>query len=454
MPYLHDEHPSARRRTVKDSPAHRVVVIGGGFGGLQAVRALRGEPVQITLIDRRNFHLFQPLLYQVATGVLAPMEIAAPLRRVFARDPNVRVVLAEVTGFDLENRLVLARAPTDSEHQAFEYDSVIVAGGSEYSYFGHDGWRPFAPDVKSLESALDVQRRMSSAFEAAEIETDAERRAAWLTFVIVGAGPTGVELAGQIAELAHRRLRHEFRAFDTSATRILLVEQAERVLPGLDARLSASAAQALHDLGVTPWPGRRVVGIDVDSVTVEAASGAAERVPARTTVWAAGIAASDLAAALAVAAGVERDHLGRVPVGPGLTLAGHPGVMAIGDMAAVHDAAGRPIPLPALAPVAMQQGRYAARRVREGLRGRATRPFRYRDKGNLATIGRAKAVADVHHLQLTGLPAWVTWLAVHLFYLIGFQNRAVVLIRWIFAFFTRRGGGQLITGADAPRPRP
>jgi NADH dehydrogenase len=295
---------------------------------------------------------------------------------------------------------------------------------------------------------------MLSAFEAAEIEADAERRAAWLTFAIVGAGPTGVELAGQIAELAHRRLRHEFRAFDATATRILLVEQAERVLPGLHPSLSAAAAEALQDLGVTPWTGRRVVGIDADSVTVEAAPGSSERVPARTIVWAAGIAASDLAAVLAGAAGVERDRLGRVPVGPGLTLAGHPAVMAIGDMAAVHDAAGRPVGLPALAPVAMQQGRYAARRVRDGLRGGATRPFRYRDKGDLATIGRAKAVADVHHLRLTGLPAWATWLVVHLFYLIGFQNRVVVLIRWIFAFFTRRGGGQLIIEAGAPRPRP
>jgi NADH dehydrogenase len=437
------------------SPAHRVVVIGGGFGGLQAVRALRGEPVEVTLIDRRNFHLFQPLLYQVATGVLAPMEIAVPLRRVFAGDANVRVVLAEVTGFDLERRRVLVTAPTDSDaQQVFEYDSLIVAGGSEYSYFGHDDWRPFAPDVKSVESALDVQRRMSSAFEAAELESDPERRAAWLTFVIVGAGPTGVELAGQIAELAHRDLRHEYRAFDATATRILLVEQADRVLPALHPRLSASAAHALRELGVTPCTGRRVVGIDADAVTVEQAPGALERVPARTTVWAAGIAATDLAVALAAAAGVERDRLGRVPVGPGLTLAGHPSVMAIGDMAAVHDAAGLPVPLPALAPVAMQQGRYAARRVREGFRGQATKPFRYRDKGSLATIGRAKAVADVQHIRLTGLPAWLTWLVVHLFYLIGFQNRSVVLVRWIFAFFTRRGGGQLVTEAGAPRPRP
>jgi NADH dehydrogenase len=434
---------------------HRVVVVGGGFGGLQAVRGLRAEPVEITLIDRRNFHLFQPLLYQVATGLLAPMEIAAPLRRVFARDANVRVVLAEVTGFDLENRRVLAQAPTgDGERQAFDYDTLVVAGGSEYSYFGHDDWRSFAPDVKSVESALDVQHRMLSAFEAAEIDTDAERRAAWLTFVIVGAGPTGVELAGQIAELAHRSLRHEFRAFDAAATRILLVEQADRVLPALHARLSASAAHALQDLGVTLWTGRRVVGIDEASVTIQAAPGPFERVPARTIVWAAGIAASEVAAVLAEAAGVERDRLGRVPVGPDLTIAGNPGVMVVGDMAGVHDAAGRPIPLPALAPVAMQQGRYAAGLVRARLRGQSLGPFRYRDKGDLATIGRAKAVADVHHVKLTGLLAWVAWLLVHLFYLIGFQSRVVVLIRWTFAFLTRRGGGRLITEPDARRPRP
>ncbi len=430
---------------------HSVVVVGGGFGGLQAVRKLRHEPVGITLIDRRNFHLFQPLLYQVATGALSPGEIAAPLRGVFKRDQNVRVVLGAVTGFDFAGRRVLVDGlPNASETRAIPYDSLVVAGGSSYSYFDHDEWRPLAPDVKSLESALEVRRRILTAFEAAEVEPDAERRAAWLTFVVVGGGPTGVELAGQIAEIARDTLRRDFRTIDTRAARILLVEVADRVLPGFPPRLSARAARALERLGVSPLVGRKVVGIDAESVTIAAAAGEGERVPARTVIWAAGVVASELATALAAETGAELDRAGRVAVGPDLTLPAHPEVLAIGDMVQVHDAHGNPVPLPGLAPVAMQQGRHAARAIHDRLRGNEPPSFRYRDKGNLATIGRASAVADIKGLQLSGLLAWLTWLFVHLFYLIGLQNRLLVFIRWTFSFVTRGRGARLITVQAIP----
>jgi NADH dehydrogenase len=429
---------------------HRVVVVGGGFGGLQAVRKLRGAPVDITLIDRRNFHLFQPLVYQVATGALSASEIASPLRGVFNGDENVRVLLGEVTGFDLAGRRVLVDGlPNGEQARAIPYDSLIVAGGSSYSYFGHEDWRPFAPDVKSLESALDVRRRILSAFEAAEVEPDPARRSAWLTFVVVGAGPTGVELAGQIAEIARDTLRHDFRTIDTRAARIVLVETADRVLPLFPPRLSRRAARALAGLGVTPLVERTVVGIDQQSVTVAAGQGEREQLPARTVVWAAGVVASELAAALAAETGAELDRAGRVAVGPDLTLPDHPEVMALGDMVQVHDADGNVVPLPGLAPVAMQQGRYAARAIGDRLSGKQPPSFRYRDKGNLATIGRAKAVADIKGLQLSGLLAWLTWLFVHLFYLIGLQNRLLVFIRWTFSFVTRGRGARLITGPDS-----
>jgi NADH dehydrogenase len=429
--------------------SHRVVVVGGGFGGLQAVRRLRHEPVEITLIDRRNFHLFQPLVYQVATGALAAGEIASPLRGVFKRDENVRVLLGEVTGFDLAGRRVLVGAlPNGDSERSIPYDSLIVAGGSSYSYFGHDDWRPFAPDVKLLESALEVRRRILTAFEAAEVEDDAERRAAWLTFVVVGAGPTGVELAGQIAEIARDTLRRDFRSIDTRAARIVLVESAERVLPHFPPRLSERARRSLERLGVTPLLGRTVVGIDESSATVADAEGERESLAARTVVWAAGVVASELAAALAAESGAELDRAGRVSVGPDLTLPGHPEVFALGDMVVVHDASGQPLALPGLAPVAMQQGRYAAGAVADRLRDRQPEPFRYRDKGNLATIGRAQAVADIKGLQLSGLLAWLTWLFVHLFYLIGLQNRLLVFIRWTWSFVTRGRGSRLISGRD------
>jgi NADH:ubiquinone reductase (H+-translocating) len=333
---------------------HRAVVVGGGFGGLQAVRELRHAALDVTLIDRRNFHLFQPLVYQVATGALSPGEIAAPLRHVFRRDENVRVVLGEVTGFDLVGRRVLlAGLPNAEETPAIGYDSLIVAGGSDYSYFGRDDWRPFAPSLKALEDAVEVRRRILTAFELAEGESDPERKAAWLTFVVVGAGPTGVELAGQIGELAQDTLRRDFRAIDTRAARILLVDLAARVLPGFPPRLSERAARGLEGLGVTLLLERKVIEIDDEAVTVAGSGGEAERVPARTVVWAAGVVASELAAELAAESGADLDRAGRVAVGPELTLPGHPEVMAVGDMVQVHDTGGNVLPLPGIAPVAM-----------------------------------------------------------------------------------------------------
>jgi NADH dehydrogenase len=423
-----------------------VVVVGGGFGGLQAVRNLDGAPVEITLVDRRNFHLFQPLLYQVATGSLSPAEIASPLRVIFKRQKNVRVLLADVTGFDLERRQVqLEKLPNGEEHIAIPYDTLVVSGGSRYSYFGHDEWQANAPDLKSIEGALEIRRRILTAFEAAEVERDEERRKAWLTFVVVGAGPTGVEIAGQIAELARDTLPNDFRLMDPRAARVLLVETADRVLTTFPPSLSAKAAGSLEALGVTPLLGHTVVDVGRDLVRVQMPDGEHEDVSARTVIWAAGVTASALAGELANAAGTEVDRAGRATVGPQLTIPGHPELFAIGDMVRVTDADGAVVPLPGVAPVAMQQGRYVARVVRDRLRGNDSPPFRYVDKGNLATIGRSKAVADIKGLRLSGFLAWMAWLLVHLFYLIGFQNRLLVFVRWTFSFVTHGRGARLIT---------
>jgi NADH dehydrogenase len=429
--------------------AHRVVIVGGGFGGLQAARGLRSAPVEITLIDRRNFHLFQPLTYQVATGALSPGEIAYPLRAVFKRDRNVRVLLAEVARFDLERRHVVLRSVAGlPAPEPVPYDTLIVAGGSHYSYFGHDEWSAHAAEVKSLESALTVRTRILSAFEAAELERDPGRRGEWLTFVVVGAGPTGVEMAGQIAELGRDALRSDFRTADPANGRIMLVEAADRVLTGFPPSLSAKAERSLRRLGVTPVLGSTVVDIDETGVTIAQADRATRRIPARTVVWAAGVAASGLASTLAEITGAEQDRAGRVTVEADLTMPGHPEVFALGDMVRVRGRDGAAVTLPGLAPVAMQQGRYAAMAVRARLRGAAAPPFRYRDKGNLATIGRAAAVADIKGVKLGGFLAWMTWLVVHLFYLVGFQNRLLVLIRWFISFATRDRGARLITQSD------
>lgn len=427
------------------SGRHRVVVVGGGFGGLQAVQHLAGAPVEITLVDRRNFHLFQPLTYQVATGALSPGDIAYPLRSVFKRHENVHVLLAEVADFDLEAREVhLSSAEGVPVPGRLGYDTLIVAGGSSYSYFGHESWREHADEVKSLESATTVRSRLLGAFEAAEAEPDRTAVDAWLTFVVVGAGPTGVEMAGQIAELARDTLRHDFRVIDPTRARILLVEALDRVLTTFPPSLSARAERSLHRLGVTVLTSRTVTSIDGESVTVRSPAGETEQIATRTVVWAAGVTASTLAGRLAELSGADRDNAGRVTVEPDLTLPGHPEVFAIGDMVRVG-----PVTLPGVAPVAMQQGRYAARVVEARLEGRPTKPFRYRDKGNLATIGRASAVADIKGLQLSGFLAWMTWLVVHLFYLIGFQNRVVVLVRWLISFVTHGRGARLITAPVA-----
>ena len=432
---------------------HRVVVVGGGFGGLNVVRALRRAPVDVTLVDRQNFHLFQPLAYQVATGSLSAPEIAAPLRAVFRRQENVEVLLAEVTGFDLERRrAAIERRAGPAEPATLDYDTLVVAGGSHYSYFGHDEWRRDAPELKSLEGALDIRSRILTAFEAAELEQDDAARQAWLTFVVVGAGPTGVEMAGQIAELAHDSLRRDFRRADTAATRVLLVEAADRVLTAFPPTLSAKAARALERLGVTPLVDHTVVDVEPEAVTISSADGSRERVPTHTVVWAAGVTASELAAALARGAGLELDRAGRIAVGPDLTLPSHPEVFAIGDMARALD--GRGEPLPGLAPVAIQQGRYVARAIRERLDGRTPEPFRYRDKGNLATIGRSSAVADLKGLRIDGFAAWALWLVVHLFYLIGFQNRLLVVLRWTFSFLPHGRGARVISAGREAAPAP
>jgi NADH:ubiquinone reductase (H+-translocating) len=426
----------------------RVVVVGGGFAGLQVVRKLRDAQADVTLVDRQNFHLFQPLVYQVATGALSAAEVAAPLRAVLKRQRNVRVVLAEVSGFDLERRqVVLDHLPNGARGERLEYDTLVVAGGSRYSYFGHDDWRERAPELKSLAGALDIRNRILTAFEAAEVEPDEERRRSWLTFVVVGGGPTGVEMAGQIAELAREALRREFRQVDTSSARVLLVETADRILTGFPPSLSHKAERALEKLGVTPLVGHTVVDVGCASVAIRSASGEAEDVGAHTVIWAAGVAASPLAAALAAAGGSEVDRAGRVTVTADLTLPDHPEIFAIGDMVRILQTDGTVVALPGLAPVAMQEGRYVARVIRNRLRDRTTKEFKYVDKGNLATIGRSKAVADVKGIRLAGFPAWVTWLVVHLFYLIGFQNRLLVVTRWTFSFLTHGRGARLISGS-------
>jgi NADH dehydrogenase len=442
-------------REAREARRPRVVVVGGGFAGLQAARKLRRAPVEVTLVDRRNFHLFQPLAYQVATGALSPAEIATPLRGILRRQRNARVLLAEVEGFDLQRReVILGGLPNEARGETIPYDTLVVAGGSRYSYFGHDHWQPFAPELKSLEGAIEIRGRILRAFEAAEVERDDARRQAWLTFVVVGGGPTGVEMAGQIAELARDTLRRDFRAIDTRATRVLLVEATDRMLSTFPASLSSKATRALERLGVTPLTGHTVVDVGLEAVGIEAADGERSDVGTRTVIWAAGVSASPLATSLAAVAGAELDRAGRVTVDQHLRLPGHPEVFALGDMVRVLGGDGSPVALPGVAPVAMQQGSYAASAIRDGLSGRASPPFRYRDKGNLATIGRSKAVADLGRVHLSGFPAWAAWLVVHLFYLIGFENRLVVIVRWTSSFVTHGRGARLITGGPGDETRP
>jgi len=414
----------------------RVVVIGGGFGGLLAVRGLRGADVEVTLVDRQNFHFFQPLAYQVATGALSSVEIAIPLRQILRRQRNARVLLAEATGFELDARTVqLGSLPNGEDGRTIEYDTLVVAGGSAYSYFGHDEWAKFAPELKSLAGALELRSRILSAFEAAEVELDPAARAAWLTFVVVGGGPTGVEMAGQISELARDTLRRDYRVADTRSARVLLVEATDRLLGTFPESLSRRAEKSLSSLGVTPMLSTTVVGVEASAVRLQASDGETTSVPARTAVWAAGVTASPLAKLLACASGGETDRAGRIVIEPDLTLPGRAEVFVLGDMAAI-----RGQPLPGVAPVAMQQGRHVARSIRRGV----SSPFRYRDKGNLATIGRSRAVADIKGLHFSGFLAWALWLGLHLFYLIGFQNRLIVLTRWTFSYVTRGRNARII----------
>jgi len=427
---------------------HRVVVVGGGFGGLSAVRALKRANVEVTLIDRRNFHLFQPLLYQVATSGLSPGEIASPLRSVLKRQANARVILAEVEGFDLDRRrVILGRQANAAAGGELPYDSLVVAAGASHSYFGRDEWAVKAPGLKSLEDALTIRRRILRAFEAAEIEADPARRRAWLTFTVVGAGPTGVELAGQIAEISRHTLKRDFRNINPSDAQILLVEAADRVLTAYDPKLSEKAARSLERLGVTVRLQTMVSEIELNSVEVETGEGS-ERIPSNTVIWAAGVQASPLGSALAEASGAELDRAGRITVEPDLSLPGYADAFAIGDMVRVSDGQGGTLPIPGVAQPAMQEGKYVARAIRGAveLSARQAKPFAYRDKGNLATIGRNAAVAEIGGMRLSGFPAWLIWLFVHLLFLVGLANRFIVFIRWMLSFMTYGRAARLITG--------
>jgi len=439
---------AARSRASSALAQQHVVVVGGGFGGLSAARSLARAGARLTLIDRNNYHLFQPLSYQVATGALSPGEIAVPLRRVLARHASVRVLLAQVTGFDLsERRLDCTPMVAGLPRFAMRYDALVVAGGSSYSYFGHEQWRPYALEVKSLQSALQVRGRLLQAFEAAEMEHDRAKRRRLLTFAVIGAGPTGVEMAGQIAELAQDTLADELREARGSEAEVVLIESAPHVLPTFPPSLSQRAACSLRSLGVRLALGHTLIDLAPGHLRLRDSGGSEQTLAAETIIWAAGVSASPLASALAQASGGACDRSDRLVVEPDLTLPGHPEVFALGDMVTVRTAPGAAAtPFPGLAPVAMQQGRYVAAMITARAHdGRPPAPFRYRDKGMLATIGRGRAVAQLHRLRLAGFPAWVIWLTVHIFYLIGFENRLIVLTRWAYSFFTRGRGARLIT---------
>lgn len=414
---------------------HRVVIIGGGFAGLNCARALRRADVQVTLIDRRNHHLFQPLLYQVATGGLSPANISTPLRALFARQRNVDIMLGEVTDIDVQGRRVLM---TDGE---IAYDTLVVATGSHHHYFGNEQWAAIAPGLKTNDDATEIRRKILLAFERADREPDADARRAWLTFVLVGGGPTGVELSGAIAEIAHKTLRGNFRHIDPAEARILLIEAAEHVLANYPEDLSKKAKQALEGLGVDVRAKTMVIDVQPRQVTLEH-DGAQETIAARTILWTAGVKASPLGAAIAKRAGIETDKAGRIPVTGDCNVAGYPELFVLGDLAEFKGLDGKP--LPGVAQVAIQQGKYVAKRIRRRLRGRDTPPFRYRDRGNMATIGRNQAVADIGRWHFGGFFAWLLWLFVHLMYIASFQNRLLILIQWAWNYVTRNRSARLI----------
>jgi NADH dehydrogenase len=407
------------------SDPHRVVIVGGGFGGLFAARALERSPVHVTLIDRVNHHLFQPLLYQVATGILSEGEIAPPLRGVLHRHRNIQVELAEASSFDLDGRSVKAMRP-DGVFFELPYDSLIVAAGAGQSYFGHDEFSRWAPGMKTINDALELRGRILGAFELAELEQDPKRRTKWLTFVVVGGGPTGVEIAGQIAELSRRVLKDDFREIDSSTARILLFDGGKEVLAGFGDRLSAKGAQGLEHLGVEIHTESIVTDVDRDGVVVKSGDDV-RRIEAGTKVWAAGVQASPLARMLADDSGAECDRAGRIKVLPDCTIPGHPEVFAIGDMMAMED-------LPGVAEVAMQQGIHASSTIKRRLSGKETKPFRYRDLGSMATISRFRAVVSFKGIRLSGFLGWLVWLFVHLAFLTGFKNRLATLPRWAITF--------------------
>jgi NADH dehydrogenase len=405
-----------------------VVVVGAGFGGLAAIQALRRASVRLSVVDRQNYHLFQPLLYQVATAALNPSDISGPIRRILRRQRNADVLLADVVGVDTSRKVVIL---ADGE---LPYDSLIVAAGATHSYFGHPEWEEFAPGLKSIEDALAIRRRMLLAFEIADREADEALRREWLSFVIVGGGPTGVELAGALRDVARMTLSHDFRHIDPSSARVVLIEGSPRVLPSYVEPLSDSAKRQLEHLGVEVRSGLHVTGIDAEGVWI-----GPERIRARTVLWAAGVSASPLGKVL----GVPLDRAGRVIVEPDLTVPGLPDVYVVGDLAHIEQD-GHPVP--GVAPAAAQMGAHAARNIIRTLDGKPREPFRYVDKGSLATIGRGAAVAHVGRLKLSGFLAWLLWLFVHIFFLIGFRNRLLVMIQWAWSYISYDRGARLITG--------
>lgn len=420
---------------------HRVVIVGGGFGGLYAAKALGRAPVEVTLVDKRNFHLFQPLLYQVATGSLSPADIASPLRGILSQNKNTRVLLDEA--IDLvpeENRLVLRT-------HTLTYDTLIVATGVSHHYFGNEQWRDKAPGLKTVEDALEIRRRIFTAFEAAEKETDPERRQAWLTFAIAGGGPTGVELAGAIAELAHYTLKEDFRQIDTTTARILLIEGVDRILPPYAVELSAKAKQALEKLGVKVITQSLVTQIGEENLTIRHGD-RHEDIRAKTILWAAGVKASSMAEILERRTGAQRDRAGRVFVEPDLSIKEFPNIFAIGDLAHfAHQNDGKP--LPGVAPVAMQEGEYLGKLIQNRLKQKDSPPFHYVDVGSLAAIGRNAAVVDLGFVKFSGFLAWLFWVFVHIYYLIEFDNKLVVTIQWGWNYFTHKRGARLIAGENS-----
>jgi len=413
-----------------------VVIVGGGFAGLNAATGLGRAAVRVTVVDRRNFHLFQPLLYQVATGGLSPADITSPLRSVLKRQRNTAVVQAEVVDLDPERRRV------NLADGALGYDVLLLATGVDHHYFGRDDWKRHAPGLKTVEDALQMRARILGAFERAERETEAAERRRLLCFVVVGGGPTGVELAGAIGELARHTLRGEFRGIEPASASIVLVELGPRILPSYPPALAAAAARSLERLGVTVRTGTGVSEIDGQGVVLSR-DGTEERIPSATVLWAAGVRPTPFPRILAERAGAELDRSGRVLVAPDLSVPGHPEIFVLGDLAHVDDRSGKPVP--AIAPAAMQMGRHAARVIRARLRGARAPAFRYRDKGSLAVIGRAAAVADLGRLRFTGYPAWLLWLFIHIMYLVEFENRVLVFVQWAFSYFTRKRGARLIT---------